>query len=191
MSDALLRHWHLLRALPRAPRKTTTAQIEARLRGAGFPIDRRSIERDLHKLSATFPLECDDRSRPFGWSWARDAEAFDLPGMDPQTALVLQLAGAHLRPLLPPSDLARLEPFFAQAKAYEKSDPASGERFTWRQGESLDELLEKERLRAEREGTSPRPERPARRKNLPLVSVLADEPEEEDPEDRACLICEL
>jgi 3'-phosphoadenosine 5'-phosphosulfate sulfotransferase (PAPS reductase)/FAD synthetase len=86
--------------------------------------------------------------------------------------------------------LAREHPdFFAQAKAYEKTDPASGERFTWRQGESLDELLEKERLRSEREG--PRTERPARRKNLPLVSVLADEPEEEDPEDRACLICEL
>ena len=129
MSDALLRHWHLLRALPRAPRKTTTAQIEARLRGAGFPIDRRSIERDLHKLSATFPLECDDRSRPFGWSWARDAEAFDLPGMDPQTALVLQLAGAHLRPLLPPSDLARLEPFFAQAKA--QLDAEAGARAAW------------------------------------------------------------
>ena len=65
------------------------------------------------------------------------------------------------------------------------------QRLVRRGDRELDELLEKERLRAEREGTSPRPERPARRKNLPLVSVLADEPEEEDPEDRACLICEL
>jgi len=129
MSDALLRHWHLLRALPRAPRKTTTAQIEARLVAAGLPIDRRSIERDLHKLSVTFPLECDDRSRPYGWSWARDAEAFDLPGMDPQTALVMQLAGDHLRPLLPPSDLARLAPFFEQARA--QLEAKAGERAAW------------------------------------------------------------
>ena len=129
MSDALLRHWHLLRALPRAPRKTTTAQIEARLIAAGLPIDRRSIERDLHKLSATFPLECDDRSRPYGWSWARDAEAFDLPGMDPQTALVMQLAGDHLRPLLPPADLERLAPFFEQARAQLQAE--AGTRAAW------------------------------------------------------------
>lgn len=86
--------------------------------------------------------------------------------------------------------LAREHPeFFAEAKAYEKTDPESGERFTWRQGESLDELLEKERARVGIEGD--KPVRKGPRRNLPLVQVLADEEDEDDPEDRACLICEL
>lgn len=86
--------------------------------------------------------------------------------------------------------LAREHPeFFAEAKAYEKTDPDSGERFTWRQGESLDELLEKERARSGAEGDKPARKGP--RRNLPLVQVLADDEDEDDPEDRACLICEL
>ncbi len=78
---------------------------------------------------------------------------------------------------------------FAEAKAYEKSDPATGERFTWRQGESLDELIEKEEARG---ATKPRPERAARRRNLPLATIFAEaDGEDVDDEERACLICEL
>ena len=35
---------------------------------------------------------------------------------------------------------------FEKAKAYEKIDPLTGERFTWMQGESLDELSRPERI---------------------------------------------
>jgi len=84
--------------------------------------------------------------------------------------------------------LAREHPeFYAQAKAYEKVDTETGERFTWRQGETLDELLEKERARGD-ESTG-RGDR-APRRNLPLVRVFAED-DDVDPEDRACLICEL
>ena len=79
--------------------------------------------------------------------------------------------------------------FFEQAKAYEKVDPESGEHFTWRQGESLDELIAKEELREVRAGG--KPEKQKSRRNLPLVSVFADDEEELDPEDRPCLVCEL
>lgn len=34
-------------------------------------------------LSMHFPLVADERSKPFAWSWDRDAESFDLPGMTP------------------------------------------------------------------------------------------------------------
>ena len=77
---------------------------------------------------------------------------------------------------------------FEEAKAYEKTDPASGERFTWRQGETLDELIAKEEARGAAEKG---PERAVKRKNLPLVSVFAEEDDELDDEDRACLVCEL
>lgn len=85
--------------------------------------------------------------------------------------------------------LAREHPqFFEEAKAYEKTDGESGERFTWRQGETLDELIEKERLRGER-GEDAKSARGPRR-NLPLVSVFAEDDEDDDGE-RPCLICEL
>lgn len=77
---------------------------------------------------------------------------------------------------------------FAQAKTYEKVDSATGERFTWRQGETLDELVAREKAKTE---DKPRREEQKPRRNLPLVTVLADEDDDLDPEDRPCLICDL
>lgn len=85
--------------------------------------------------------------------------------------------------------LAREHPaLFEEAKAYEKVDPETGERYTWRKGETLDELVAKELAKGDAEG---RPERAVKRHNLPLVSVFDEGEDDEDPEDRACLICEL
>jgi predicted DNA-binding transcriptional regulator YafY len=72
ISDALHRQWLMLRLIPRAPRKIDSAGLESALREQGQHIDRRSIQRDLHKLSALFPIVCDDSHKPFGWSWMRD-----------------------------------------------------------------------------------------------------------------------
>lgn len=116
MSDVLHRQWQMLRLLPRAPRKIDGARIEALLSEAGFPIDRRTIQRDLQALSAIFPIECDARSRPFGWSWSRDAAPFDLPAMDVHAALAFRVAADHLEHLLPSSTRAHLEPYFRQAR---------------------------------------------------------------------------
>ena len=99
----LTRHWLLLRAIPRAPRKVDTATLERHLEAEGVGIHRRSIQRDLHQLSSIFPLVCDDRSRPYGWSWARDAQVVDLPAMDPRTAMTFRLVGRYLPHLLPRS----------------------------------------------------------------------------------------
>jgi 3'-phosphoadenosine 5'-phosphosulfate sulfotransferase (PAPS reductase)/FAD synthetase len=78
--------------------------------------------------------------------------------------------------------------FFDEARAYEKTDPESGQRFTWRQGETLDELIAKEAAR----GDAPeKTERAARRRNLPLVSVFADDGDEDEDDEKPCLICEL
>ena len=114
--DTLYRQWLMLRCVPRAPRKIDTASIEAHLDRQGFTIDRRTIQRDLLKLSTTFPLVCDDRSKPFGWSWMRDAELFDIPGMDPQTALTLRLVADYLEPLLPVSTIEHIAPYVRRAE---------------------------------------------------------------------------
>lgn len=72
---------------------------------------------------------------------------------------------------------------FEKAKAYEKSETPSGERYTWQQGETLDELAQPARINEIKARGSLVP-KPA--SNL-LLNILDDE----DPQDRACLICEL
>ncbi len=113
--QTLFRQWLMLQALPRAPLRTTAADIAERLAGEGHRISKRSVERDLQSLSEVFPIECDDRSKPYGWSWMRNAPSFSLPGMSPLQALVLKTAEVHLKGLLPASQLAELKPLFQQA----------------------------------------------------------------------------
>lgn len=100
-SQTLARQWTMLRAIPRGPLKATTAEIEGKLRDEGFSISRRTVERDLHTLSSRFPLVLDDRTKPYGWSWAKDANFEFMPKLSPSQAVALLLAQAHLRPLLP------------------------------------------------------------------------------------------
>lgn len=115
-NNTLLRHWQMLSLVPRAPRKVDAATLESQLGERGFEVDRRSIQRDLVKLSAHFPLVSDERSKPYGWSWSRDAKLFDVPGMDLHTALAFALAAEHLAHLLPRTTLHYLEPHFSRAR---------------------------------------------------------------------------
>lgn len=115
MSDTVLRQWSVLQILPRHPRKITAKQIENDLRDQGFDVSKRTIERDLENLSGIWPVVADQRSRPYGWSWARRGEVMDIPGMDLSTALAFRLAHEHLEPLLPPASLQHLEPHFDRA----------------------------------------------------------------------------
>ncbi|MDD3609916.1 MAG: WYL domain-containing protein, partial [Halothiobacillaceae bacterium] len=74
-------------------------------------INLRSIQRDLNKLSQVLPLVGDEH-KPQGWSWQADAAVFDVPGLDPQTALAFTLVEGYLTPLLPKSSLQYLKPYF-------------------------------------------------------------------------------
>jgi predicted DNA-binding transcriptional regulator YafY len=116
MSDTLLRHWLTLRNIPRHPRKIAAASLAAILEDSGYAISRRSLERDLQKLSAIFPIRCDDKHKPYGWSWSADGAPFDLPAMDVHTALAFRLASDHLTTLLPETTRSYLEPHFHRAR---------------------------------------------------------------------------
>src|SRR3546814_18382491 len=83
-TDTLARQWLTLSALPRAPARISAAQIAHNLEQEGHPISKRSVERDLQALSLLFPIEADERSKPSGWSWQRNAPPFNLPGIDRQ-----------------------------------------------------------------------------------------------------------
>lgn len=114
--DTTLRHWHLLKLLPRYPRQTDAATVTNTLKSSGFGITKRTVERDLQNLSRAFPLQCDERSLPYGWSWARDVEPFDIPAMDVETALSFTVLDRFARHLLPPNVTARINPHVQRAR---------------------------------------------------------------------------
>ena len=114
MNDTLLRHWRMLREVPRYPRRISTVDLKQRLAAAGFETTLRTIQRDLIKLSSALPLLADD-SKPQGWSWEANAPQLDLPTLEPQAALVFHMAERYLQPMLPASTLDYLLPWFRTA----------------------------------------------------------------------------
>jgi predicted DNA-binding transcriptional regulator YafY len=115
MSEPILRHLTMLGMIPALPRKITAGQLHGKLAAQTFDIDIRSIERDLHKLSRMFPL-ISDEAKPAGWSWSERDKALTFPPMNAEAALVYELLSRHLKPAVPPSMLAAMEPEFAQAR---------------------------------------------------------------------------
>lgn len=112
---SLLRQWNMLRLVPRAPAKISARELCERLRDADFPVTARTVQRDLNELANVFPLLADDREKPYGWSWQRDAASFDLPGLTLPEALTLALVEQHLCNQLPPNAIDALQPHFQSA----------------------------------------------------------------------------
>lgn len=114
--STLTRQWEMLRLIPRQPRKISPDEIRERLAGLGYKVNVRTVQRDLHELSRLFPFVYDDlRNKPIGWSWMEKAPQFDIPGLDPQTALTLKLVETFLKPLLPVTTLNYLAPYTRRA----------------------------------------------------------------------------
>lgn len=113
--QSLLRQWHMLRMVPRAPLKIAAGELCERLGAAGFQVSKRTVERDLKELSEVFPIVADHRDKPYGWSWLREASSFDLPGLTLPEALTLKLVEQHLLQHLPPNAVDALGPHFQSA----------------------------------------------------------------------------
>ena len=113
--QSLLRQWHMLRMVPRAPAKISARELCERLCAADFTVTKRTVERDLKELADVFPIVVDNRDKPYGWSWLRDASSFDLPGLTVPEALTLTLVEQHLRHHLPPLTVDALRPHFRSA----------------------------------------------------------------------------
>lgn len=105
----------MLRMLPRAPRKLAASEICRRLEGLGMATTLRTVQRDLHTLSLSFPVES-DQSKPIGWSWRADAAVLDIPGMDGHTALTFALVQSYMQKLLPATTLSHMRPWFQHAE---------------------------------------------------------------------------
>lgn len=79
---------------------------------------------------------------------------------------------------------------FAKAEAYEKTDPDTGDHFTWMQDMSLAELRQPERIAAIKKEYDARMQREAQRfvSNQRLCDMWN---EEEEGQDIACLMCQI
>jgi Predicted transcriptional regulator len=106
----------LLKRIPRN-QKITVAELHRQLRDMGIDRTVRTIERQIDALVQHFDIECDDRSKPFGYRWKANAKGLSLPNLNGPESLLLALAQRHLQNLLPASVMKSMEGFFAQAKA--------------------------------------------------------------------------
>lgn len=130
-TDTVQRQWHMLRLVPRYPLKITVQAIQNALAVQGFDTTERTIQRDLVELSRAFPLVVDERAKPFGWSWQRDAHSFDLPGLTVSEALTWVLAEQHLQNLLPAAIVEHLQPQFLAAHRRLEAEPQPQRGRSW------------------------------------------------------------
>jgi predicted DNA-binding transcriptional regulator YafY len=66
-------------------------------------------------LANVFPLLCDGKTKPFGWSWSADAPGLTVPNLDPAAALTFRMVEQHLAPLFPRSAFRSIEPYLSRA----------------------------------------------------------------------------
>ena len=105
----------MLRRIPRG-HKVTASELHRQLKDAGFDRDLRTIQRQLEMLSEHFEIERDERSKPYGYRWLEQAKGLAVPSLTLQESLLLQLAGEHLKNLLPARLMKSMEVFFNQAR---------------------------------------------------------------------------
>lgn len=104
-----------LRLVPRT-RHASTEDIHRHLQALGHDISRRTVERDLLALAATYDIECDDRSRPYGWRWRAGSHLPLTPSLDLQQALGLSLMERELGASLPRVVRDALAPWFEESR---------------------------------------------------------------------------
>lgn len=116
MTDTTLRQLKLLELLPRQPFKKSPQILKNDLTQIGFEVSIRTIQRDLKVLSSILPLISDERDKPYGWSWHKNAPGLN-PAMDPIEALTFSLAEEYLEPIMPSKSFNRLKIFFDRANS--------------------------------------------------------------------------
>ncbi len=120
------RYLMLMRMIPRYPRKIDAATIASLLERDGMGITRRSVQRDLEKLSQLFAITCDDQHKPYGWSWAADAPTLDIPVMTPSAALAYRMIADFMSEMIPQEVYDQLKPHFRCAgNLLQQSDKAN------------------------------------------------------------------
>lgn len=96
------RQWQMLKLVPQRPPGITVRDLVRKLADAGYPVSRRTVERDLNEQSRQFGLtnSKDPSGRVQCWYFAAN-KVPDLGSVDLVDAVSLTLAGDVLKQLLP------------------------------------------------------------------------------------------
>ncbi|MDA8254254.1 MAG: WYL domain-containing protein [Betaproteobacteria bacterium] len=121
-AQTFLRRIEILQRLPPKGAGVINARdLTEQLKAAGYPIEKRTVERDLEFLLLHGDwfgtLHCDDRSKPFGWSIERSTARRTSLGLTVDEALAFAWIGRYGAELLPQGMMQSLAPFFKEADA--------------------------------------------------------------------------
>jgi len=111
--ETVLLALELLKRIPKH-RKVSARELHEQL-PAHLARDLRTVQRQLDMLAGEFEIERDDSSKPYGYRWKERSAGLAMPMLSEQESLVLALAEAHLRNLLPTSVMRSMSGFFTQA----------------------------------------------------------------------------
>jgi predicted DNA-binding transcriptional regulator YafY len=128
--DSALLILEILRRIPRG-HFTTSAHLREQVVAAGYAASLRTVQRHLDAICNRFAIECDMRSKPFGYRWMEGAEGLKLPLLTSSEALLLQLAKSEVAQLLPARTLISMAPLFATARRELEATPRSKEERRW------------------------------------------------------------
>lgn len=129
--DTAIRYISMLSHIPMEPNDISTAELEDRLEGEDFIVERRTIQRDLERLSERFPLSNrPGHGRELRWFFKKGT-ANQWPAMNTDTALTLLLAAQNLKLLIPKQAANSLTTLVNQAKETLKVQDRSGSKKTW------------------------------------------------------------
>lgn len=115
MADTSMRYLILLGLLPKHLPGIGTSEVQEKLRKKGYRVTQRTIQRDLEKLSAEFPIVGEQHGNRNLWRFQDNALPVTLPAMDSNTALIMKLARKHLKHDMPSQVFNVLESHFQLA----------------------------------------------------------------------------
>ena len=125
---SLARQWEMLHQIPAHGYGLMASEICEKLAGTGYPVCKRTVERDLEELSDFFEIEADD-SYPRRWRWRRRHDSA-IGAMTVVEAVSLRMIEEHLRANLPKAMLQALEGRFRRARKFLKNCEDNN-RTTW------------------------------------------------------------
>ncbi|CAA0079875.1 Uncharacterised protein [Zhongshania aliphaticivorans] len=115
MGKKIQRIMAMLSLIPREPAKISTDRLMGYLSDAGLAVTQRTIQRDLHEISTTYPIVLDERSKPFGWSYMA-GYSYQGVTMNPFEALAFIIAAREFSSRLPSGVAQYLTPQVIVAK---------------------------------------------------------------------------
>jgi predicted DNA-binding transcriptional regulator YafY len=114
--ESVLLALELLKRIPKH-RKVSARELHEQL-PEHLARDLRTVQRQLDMLATEFDIERDDSSKPYGYRWKERSAGLSMPMLSEQESLVLALAEAHLRNLLPAGVMRSMSGFFSQASRH-------------------------------------------------------------------------